>query len=140
MKDKLERFIEAQAQNYQAALAEIRHGRKRTHWMWYVFPQIQGLGFSETARFYELRGTAEAADFLAHPVLGPRLLEISKALLSLPSNDAHAIMGSPDDLKLRSSMTLFAVLPGAPPVFQQVLDKFYRGGKDEKTLRIIGGE
>lgn len=138
MKDKLERFTEAQARNYQDALAEVRKGRKQTHWMWYVFPQIQGLGNSEWARFYALHDLQEAADFMAHPVLGPRLLDISHALLGLPSTDAHAIMGSPDDLKLKSSMTLFAALPGADPVFQQVLDKFYKGAKDEKTLRIIG--
>jgi len=140
MKDSLDRFTEAQAHSYAQALAEIKSGRKRSHWMWYVFPQIQGLGFSETARFYELRNAAEAADFLAHPVLGPRLLDISNALLSLPSHDAHGIMGSPDDLKLRSSMTLFAALPGAPPVFQQVLDKFYGGDRDEKTLRILASQ
>jgi uncharacterized protein (DUF1810 family) len=138
MKDLLERFTEAQAHSYQAALAEIRNGRKRTHWMWYVFPQIQGLGLSETARFYALQDAREAAAFLAHPVLGPRLLEISNALLGLASSNASAIMGSPDDLKLRSCMTLFAALPGAPPVFQQVLDKFYGGAQDEKTLRILG--
>ncbi|GAB3578084.1 DUF1810 domain-containing protein [Hymenobacter daeguensis] len=139
MKDPLERFTEAQARNYANALAEICSGRKRTHWMWYVFPQIQGLGSSEYARLYALKNVQETADFLAHPVLGPRLLGISGALLGLASNDAHAIMGSPDDLKLRSSMTLFATLPGAPPVFQQVLDKFYHGAKDEKTLRILAG-
>ena len=138
MKNKLKRFTEAQAANYVDALAEIKSGRKQTHWMWYVFPQIQGLGLSETARFYALNDAQEAAAFLAHPVLGPRLLEISQALLGLVSNDAHAILGSPDDLKLQSSMTLFAALPGAPSVFQQVLDKFYHGAKDEKTLRIIG--
>jgi uncharacterized protein (DUF1810 family) len=134
----LKRFIDAQAANYSDALSEIKGGRKRTHWMWYVFPQIQGLGLSETAKFYALHDAQEAAAFLAHPVLGPRLLDISQALLNLASNDAHAILGSPDDVKLQSSMTLFAALPGADPVFQQVLDKFYRGAKDEKTLRLIG--
>ncbi|MDB5236684.1 MAG: hypothetical protein JWR44_3677 [Hymenobacter sp.] len=132
----LQRFIDAQASSYQTALAEITAGRKRSHWMWYIFPQIQGLGFSETARFYAVADLREAADYLAHPVLGHRLLEISQALLGLPSNDAHHILGSPDDLKLRSSMTLFAALR-ANPVFQQVLDKFYAGASDEKTLRII---
>jgi uncharacterized protein (DUF1810 family) len=133
----LTRFTEAQSRNYQDALDEIKNGRKRTHWMWYIFPQIQGLGLSETARFYALKDTREAAAYLAHPVLGPRLLEISKALLDLPSNNAQAILGSPDDLKLRSSMTLFAALPGADPVFEQVLDKFYLGAHDEQTLRIL---
>ena len=134
----LNRFIDAQAADYQQALAEIRNGRKRTHWMWYVFPQIQGLGLSEMARFYALKDAREAAAYLAHPVLGPRLLEISTALLGLATGNATTVMGSPDDLKLRSCMTLFAALPGTPPVFQQVLDKFYQGARDEKTLRILG--
>jgi uncharacterized protein (DUF1810 family) len=140
MTDSLKRFTEAQARNYQDALAEIKSSRKRTHWMWYVFPQIQGLGLSETARFYALEDKREAAAYLAHPVLGRRLLEISKALLDLPSNDPQAILGSPDDLKLKSCMTLFAALQGADPVFQQVLDKFYRGARDEKTLRILASQ
>jgi uncharacterized protein (DUF1810 family) len=138
-KNSLARFLEAQSGNYPDALAEIRNGRKRTHWMWYVFPQIQGLGLSETARFYAINDRREAEAYAAHPVLGPRLLEISAALLGLKSNDAHAIFGSPDDLKLQSSMTLFAAVPGAPPVFQQVLDKFYGGAQDQKTLRLLGG-
>lgn len=135
----LQRFIDAQASSYQTALAEIESGRKRSHWMWYVFPQIQGLGISETARFYALADAQEGADFLAHPVLGLRLLAICQALLALPSTDAHAILGSPDDMKLKSCMTLFAALPGADPVFQRVLDKFYHGAKDEKTLHIMAG-
>ena len=137
-KSSLTRFLDAQAGNYADALAEIKSGRKRTHWMWYVFPQIQGLGLSETARFYAIKDRREAQEYLAHPVLGPRLVDISTVLLGLKSNDAHAIFGSPDDMKLKSSMTLFAALPGAPPVFQQVLDKFYGGARDEKTLRIMG--
>lgn len=137
LNSNLQRFIDAQASSYQTALTEITAGKKRTHWMWYVFPQIQGLGISETAKFYALQDVQEATDFAAHPVLGRRLLKICTALLSLASNDAHYIMGSPDDMKLKSSMTLFAALPGADAVFQQVLDKFYNGAKDEKTLRII---
>lgn len=133
----LQRFLDAQATNYHDALAEIQGGRKRTHWMWYVFPQIQGLGTSETAKFYALHDTAEAEAFVQHPVLGARLLAISRALLALDSSDAYAILGSPDDMKLKSSMTLFAALPGADPVFRAVLDKFYGGEQDEKTLRII---
>jgi len=138
MQNDLARFTEAQARNYHDALSEIRNGRKRTHWMWYIFPQIQGLGLSETARFYAIKNRREAEEYAAHPVLGPRLLEISAALLGLKSNDAHAILGSPDDMKLQSSMTLFAALPAAPAVFQQVLDKFYGGAQDEKTLRLLG--
>lgn len=132
----LKRFVEAQEASYQTALSEIKSGRKQSHWMWYVFPQIQGLGVSETARFYALKDREEAAAYLEHPVLGSRLAEISKALLALPSNDAYRILGSPDDAKLKSSMTLFASL-GNNPLFQQVLDKFYGGAKDERTLRII---
>jgi uncharacterized protein (DUF1810 family) len=134
----LTRFLDAQANTYQTALAEIRNGRKRSHWMWYIFPQIQGLGLSETARFYAIQDLREVTAYARHPVLGPRLVEISTALLGLKSSDASAIMGSPDDLKLRSSMTLFAAVPGADPVFRAVLAKFFGGREDEKTLRIIG--
>ncbi|MFD2717267.1 DUF1810 domain-containing protein [Hymenobacter monticola] len=137
MNNPLARFLDAQASNYHDALAEIKNGRKRTHWMWYVFPQIQGLGLSETARFFAIKDQQEAEAYAAHPVLGQRLREISAALLGLKSNDAYAIFGSPDDMKLKSSMTLFAALPDAPSVFQQVLDKFYGGSRDEKTLRLL---
>jgi uncharacterized protein (DUF1810 family) len=133
----LQRFLDAQQTNYATALAEIKAGRKRTHWMWFIFPQIAGLGFSETSRFYAIRDQAEAAAYLAHPVLGPRLIEISRSLLELESTDANRIFGSPDDMKLRSSMTLFAAL-GANAVFQAVLDKFFRGAADEQTLRRLG--
>jgi uncharacterized protein (DUF1810 family) len=133
----LQRFIDAQSSSYQTALSEIKNGRKRSHWMWFIFPQIKGLGLSETARFYALAGAQEARDYLVHPVLGARLLEICHALLRLASSDAHDIFGSPDDLKLKSSMTLFAAV-GSSPVFQQVLDKFYGGAQDDKTLRILG--
>jgi uncharacterized protein (DUF1810 family) len=136
MKNGLNRFVEAQASSYQTALSEIKAGRKRSHWMWFIFPQIQGLGLSETARFYALADAREAKDYLAHPVLGARLLEICHALLKLAATDAHTIFGSPDDLKLKSSMTLFASL-GSSPVFQQVLDEFYGGAQDDKTRRIL---
>ncbi|WP_044002230.1 DUF1810 domain-containing protein [Hymenobacter swuensis] len=133
----LQRFLDAQQRDYATALDEIRAGRKRTHWMWYVFPQMQGLGYSETARFYAIQNRQEAEAYLKHPVLGPHLREISAALLTLESTDATRIMGSPDDLKLRSSMTLFAALEGADPVFQRVLDKFFGGEPDEKTRQIL---
>ena len=138
MDTTLARFLDGQASAYQTALAEIKAGRKRSHWMWFIFPQVQGLGLSETARFYAIQDLREAEAYARHPVLGPRLVEISTALLGLPSGDAHAVMGSPDDLKLRSSMTLFAAVPGADPVFGAVLAKFFGGRSDEKTLRIIG--
>ncbi len=134
----LKRFTDAQARNYADALAEIKSGRKRSHWMWYVFPQIKGLGFSEMAQFYAIQNLDEATAYLQHPVLGKRLLEISAALLQLQSSNATQVMGNPDDLKLKSSMTLFAALPNTDPVFEAVLDKFYNGKKDSKTLEIIG--
>ncbi len=133
----LNRFISAQERSYDAALREIKSGRKRTHWMWYIFPQIAGLGFSSTAQFYAISSMQEAKDYYAHPVLGKRLVEISEALLTLDTNDAGAVMGYPDDLKLRSSMTLFLAASG-DEVFQKVLNKFYSGKPDSKTLSILG--
>ncbi|MFR7759380.1 MAG: DUF1810 domain-containing protein [Christensenellales bacterium] len=133
----LNRFISAQERSYDAALREIKAGHKATHWMWYIFPQIAGLGFSSTARFYAISSMQEAKDYYAHPVLGKRLVEISEALLALDTNDAAAVMGYPDDLKLRSSMTLFLAASG-DAVFQKVLDKFYSGKPDSKTLSILG--
>ncbi len=133
----LNRFISAQERSYDAALREIKAGHKRTHWMWYIFPQIAGLGFSSTAQFYAISSMQEAKDYYAHPVLGKRLVEISEALLALDTSDAGAVMGYPDDLKLRSSMTLFFEATG-DAVFQKVLDKFYSGKPDSKTLSILG--
>jgi uncharacterized protein (DUF1810 family) len=135
--NSLQRFLDAQRADYPAALAEITAGRKRSHWMWYIFPQLRGLGYSEMAHRYGITGAAEAAAYLAHPVLGQRLLEISRALLALPGSNATTVMGSPDDLKLRSSMTLFAQVPGADGVFQAVLDKFFGGAADAKTLQLL---
>ncbi|WP_134091894.1 DUF1810 domain-containing protein [Olivibacter sp. XZL3] len=135
--NKLQRFLNAQQSDLPIALQEIRNGKKRSHWMWYIFPQIQGLGFSEMARFYAIRDHQEAADYLAHPVLGKRLLLISGELLKLGTDNPTEVTGTPDDLKLKSSMTLFAALPETDPVFQGVLDKFYGGVEDTKTLRLI---
>lgn len=134
----LERFIDAQERDYQIALSEIKNGRKRSHWMWYIFPQIHGLGFSETATYYAIGNLREAEEFLTHPVLGKRLVEISNELMRLKTNDAYSIFGSPDDMKLKSSMTLFSLVPNADAVFQKALDKFFDGKKDEKTLSILG--
>ncbi len=133
----LNRFIDAQRGDYDTALAEIKNGRKRSHWMWYIFPQIEGLGFSETSRFYGIKDFMEAEAYLKHPVLGKRLVEICDALLDLESNNANQIFGSPDDLKLKSSMTLFSALPERNPVFASVLEKFFNGDRDQKTLEII---
>ena len=134
----LERFVRAQIGSYETALWEIRRGRKCSHWMWYVFPQIAGLGMSSTAQYYAIQDLQEAEEYLAHPILGPRLLEISRALLDLETNDAYAVFGWPDDLKLRSSMTLFSCAAVDEPVFQQVLDKYYGGEPDERTLSLLG--
>lgn len=133
----LQRFLNAQQSHYSMALSEIKNGKKRSHWMWYIFPQIQGLGLSETSRFYAIKNIHEAKEYLKHPVLGSRLIEISNELLNLEINDAHGIFGSPDNLKLHSAMTLFATLQNTKPVFQKVLDKFFGGIKDEKTLQLI---
>lgn len=135
--NNLNRFIEAQKNDYQKALLEISNGRKQSHWMWYIFPQIDGLAFSSTSKFYAIKDIKEAEEYLNHPVLGSRLIEISNALLSLKSRNPNQILGSPDDLKLKSSMTLFSSLPDTNPVFQKVLDKFFNGTKDDKTLQII---
>ncbi|MES2268562.1 MAG: DUF1810 domain-containing protein [Bacteroidota bacterium] len=133
----LKRFLEAQSKDYAVALAEIRNGRKRSHWMWYIFPQVAGLGYSGMSSRYAIRGLTEAVEYLAHPVLGARLVEISKALLALPGSNATTVMGSPDDLKLRSSMTLFSLVPGADPVFEAVIGKYFQGEKDKATLKLI---
>jgi uncharacterized protein (DUF1810 family) len=134
----LKRFLEAQEEDFAIALAEIKNGRKQSHWMWYIFPQIAGLGFSTTSRFYAIKDLAEAASYLAHPILGKRLVEISNALLAVEGKTAHQIFGSPDNMKLRSSMTLFGALEQTDPVFQSVLDKYFDGAKDERTLELIG--
>jgi uncharacterized protein (DUF1810 family) len=135
--NNLSRFLTAQKTEYAIAFSEIKNGKKRSHWMWYIFPQIQGLGFSETSKFYAIKDLHEAEEFLHDPVLGKRLIDICNELLQLETNNAHKIFGSPDDLKLRSSMTLFSSVPAADPVFQKVLDKFFDGEKDPKTLQII---
>ena len=134
----LSRFLKAQEQDYEQALREIRSGRKRSHWMWYIFPQIQGLGFSPTAQYYAIRDLQEARDYLAHPVLGTRLKEISSALLDLTGLSASEIFGYPDDLKLRSSMTLFRMADLNEPVFLEVLEKYYDGKPDARTVELAG--
>ncbi len=133
----LSRFLEAQNNSYNTALREIRAGRKRSHWMWYIFPQIQGLGYSAMAQHYAIRDLGEAREYLQHPLLGPRLIEISEALLALDESDPRRVMGSPDDLKLRSCMTLFQCAAPDQPVFGKVLDKFYGGRPDGRTLEIL---
>ena len=134
----LSRFIKAQQGSYQTALAEIKRGRKTSHWMWYVFPQIAGLGMSPTAQYYAVQNLEEAREYLDDPVLGPRLAEISRALLALDTGDADYVFGWPDNMKLRSSMTLFSLVSRDDTVFQDVLDKYYGDEPDELTLSIVG--
>jgi uncharacterized protein (DUF1810 family) len=134
----LERFVDAQSPVYDAVKSELVAGAKRSHWMWFVFPQLRALGRSATALHYGLLGLDEAAAYWRHPVLGPRLRECCGLLLAAPaSRSAHEIFGSPDDLKLRSSMTLFAAAVPDEPLFARVLERFYGGAADPLTLRLI---
>ena len=133
----LERFYKAQEYDYETALSEIRNGRKESHWMWYIFPQITGLGRSTTAEYYAIKSKEEAKGYIEDPVLGKRLIEISQALFQIESDDAEMVMGWPDNLKLRSCMTLFAEVAPEQPVFRNVLEKFYDGEMDGKTLDIL---
>ncbi len=137
MKFNLERFVTAQQNIYEVALSELRAGLKRSHWMWFIFPQLRGLGRSETARFYAISGRPEAEAYLTHPMLGPRLAECTTAMLQHTDLSAHDILGSPDDLKFRSSMTLFGAVAGRDSPFQAALDMFYAGARDESTLRLL---
>ena len=133
----LDRFIKAQEQDYETALKEICQGRKRSHWIWYIFPQIAGLGLSSISKYYAIASMEEAKAYMENAYLRDHLLEISKALLALDSSDPGRVMGYPDDLKLRSSMTLFAEAAPEEPVFQEVLDKYFDGEKDQRTLDIL---
>lgn len=133
----LERFRKAQRGAYDEALAEIKRGRKNGHWMWYVFPQLSGLGMSATSLYYGIRGLDEAKAYLKDPILGERLREISEALLEIETNDPRAVFWSPDDMKLRSCMTLFSVAAPECDVFKKVLDKFFDGKPDELTLSML---
>lgn len=134
----LRRFVDAQSRVYADALSELRAGEKRSHWMWYVFPQYDGLGRSWTALEYAIRSVSEADAYLRHPVLGPRLLECAETLLAIESRSVHEIFGSPDDLKLRSSATLFARVSAAGSVFQRILDRYFAGEADWRTLELMG--
>lgn len=133
----LERFVEAQKNDYAVALSEIKNGRKESHWIWYVFPQVLGLGYTSTSIEYAIKDLDEATAYLNHAVLGKRLIEISNALLVFETDDANKIFGGTDSMKLRSSMTLFSLVPNADAVFQKVLDKFFNGAKDDKTLQLL---
>jgi uncharacterized protein (DUF1810 family) len=134
----LRRFVRAQETDYERALAEIRSGRKRTHWMWYIFPQIDGLAFSATSKHYAIKSLAEARAYLEHPILGPRLLACAEAAVGVEGRSATEILGTPDDLKLRSCATLFACVSPRDSVFDRLLAKYYRGERDGKTLHLLG--
>lgn len=137
-KDKynLIRFIEAQSEVYPIALQELQKGRKRSHWMWYIFPQLKHLGHSYNSKFYGLSGKDEAAAYLAEPVLGQRLREVSDVIFHLPTNDAYEVFGGIDGMKLRSSMTLFDIV-SPNDIFARVLDKYFNGQRNNRTLTII---
>ena len=132
----LERFINAQQYSYKIAYQELQNGYKESHWMWFIFPQYKGLGYSSTAKYYAIQSKEEALAYAQHPLLGKRLVELSNILLLLESDDASYIMGSPDDLKLKSCMTLFYIVT-KEAIFQKVLDKFYHGQYDQKTIELL---
>ena len=137
MHSSLDRFFQAQEYDYQTALAEVKAGYKCSHWMWYIFPQLKGLGFSSTAQFYGINGRDEAKAYLEHPVLGARLREITSVLLTLEGKSAVDIFGHTDAMKLRSSMTLFNAVANGEDLFQKVLDKYYEGKADDRTLAML---
>ena len=134
----LSRFVQAQEDDYERALSEIRSGRKRSHWMWYIFPQYDGLGSSAASKRYAIRSLAEAEAYLRHPVLGPRLVECAEAALAVESDSASEVFGFPDDMKLRSCATLFAHVSPSGSVFERLLDKYFRGERDDKTVQLLG--
>ena len=132
----LKRFVSAQESEYKRALEEIAAGRKRSHWMWYIFPQIAGLGLSATSQHYAIRSLDEARAYLADPILGPRLIECAGATLTVKDRSAYDIFGSPDDMKLRSSVTLFALVSPENSVFHRVLEKYFEGKRDQRTVDL----
>jgi uncharacterized protein (DUF1810 family) len=136
----LDRFINAQEHSYDKALQEIKKGKKTSHWMWYIFPQLAGLGNSEFSKTYAIKNLDEARAYLKHPVLGPRLLEITTAVLKLHNLSAHAVFGSPDDLKLRSCTTLFSLVSDRNAPFSAVLQKYFKGFPCARTLDLLKGE
>lgn len=134
----LDRFVQAQRDVYRLALAEVKAGEKQSHWMWYIFPQIDGLGFSSMSKRYAIKSLAEAEAYLRHPVLGPRLAEITEAALGVEERSALDIFDSPDDMKLQSCATLFAQASPAGSVFHRLLEKYFEGRRDPTTLRLLG--
>lgn len=132
----LDRFVRAQEPDYNQALSELREGHKRSHWMWYIFPQIEGLGLSPMSRQYSIKSAAEAHAYLDHPVLGPRLQECATVVYNISGRSAFEIFGAPDDMKLRSSATLFAGVSGGG-IFEQLIQKYFEGQHDEKTVQAL---
>ena len=133
----LDRFVQAQQDAYAQALAEIRSGHKRSHWMWYIFPQYVGLGSSAISQRYAIKSVSEAEAYLRHPVLGVRLIACMEAALGVEDRSASDVFGSPDDMKLRSSATLFAAITSSGSVFERVLDKYFNGERDQRTLQLM---
>ena len=133
----LQRFVSAQADNYEIALQELRRGWKKSHWIWYIFPQVAGLGFSSMAQRYAIQSRDEGLAYLEHEVLGPRLHECAQALLQLGECDIDDVMGFPDNLKLKSSMTLFAAICPSEKSFQAILDRYFGGQADQKSLAYL---
>lgn len=138
MNYNLDRFKEAQRVDYPIALEEIKNGCKKSHWMWYIFPQLKDLGYSTTAKYYGIDGKEEAIAYLTDEILRSRLIEISKALMSLETSNATEIFGYPDDMKLKSCMTLFSAVAPQINIFEKVVEKFFAGERDEKTLDLLG--
>ena len=134
----LARFIRAQDPVFEGVLAELRAGAKRSHWMWFIFPQIDGLGFSSTTKYYSIKSRAEARQYLDHPVLGPRLVQCVEILLALEGTSAVEVFGSIDAMKLKSSLTLFAAVGPPASVFDRLLEKYYGGERDGKTVQLLG--
>lgn len=138
LRQTLDRFLDAQGGDFATVCAELAAGQKRTHWMWFIFPQLRALGRSSTARHFGLEDLAEAVAYWRHPTLGERLRHCTALVLDIQGRTAHQIFGSPDDLKLRSSMTLFEVAAPLEPAFGRVLDRYYGGGRDALTLSLLG--
>jgi uncharacterized protein (DUF1810 family) len=134
----LKRFLSAQEPVFERVLTELRSGEKRSHWMWFIFPQIEGLGQSTTSRYYSIKSKAEAREYLNHPILGPRLVECAEIILGIEEKNATEIFGFPDDLKLQSSMTLFSYVAEANSIFEQVIKEYFDGKRDDETLRLLG--
>ena len=133
----LDRFVQAQSSTHTIALAELTRGLKRSHWMWYIFPQFAGLGFSSTSQLYAIKSVDEAKAYLCHPILGPRLIQCAEAALAVKILNARQIFGSPDDMKLRSCATLFASVSPPGSVFHKLLDRYFDGEPDPKTLTLL---